>query len=166
MRFVDFCRWRSPGKVPRCSPHPVFPSGLRTDARRKIRTPYSVSVPPLRSYQMPEKIFPIPKVRSVPPAHFSGYPEIYFLNCAHWHLVFLYIASALCFSSLPCLLLIILVKFRYYAFPSVPDTVPCYGQYTTNSPHVQTFVRFVFYHFSSAQTVFHKVKKTHKRPWR
>ena len=55
---------------------------------------------------MPEKIFPIRKVRSGLPAHFSGYPGKYFLSCARWHLVFLYIASALCFSSLPCLLLL------------------------------------------------------------
>lgn len=37
-------------------------------------------------------------------------------------------------------------------FPGIPDIIPCYGQYTTNSPHMQTFVRFMFYHFSSAQT--------------
>lgn len=55
---------------------------------------------------MPERIFPIRKVRSGPPAHFSGYPGKYFLSCARWHLVFLYIASALCLSSLPCLLLL------------------------------------------------------------
>lgn len=55
---------------------------------------------------MPGRIFPIRKVRSGPPAHFSGYPGKYFLSCARWHLVFLYIASALCLSSLPCLLLL------------------------------------------------------------
>ena len=55
---------------------------------------------------MPGRIFPIRKVRSGPPAHFLGYPGKYFLSCARWHLVFLYIASALCLSSLPCLLLL------------------------------------------------------------
>ena len=38
-------------------------------------------------------------------------------------------------------------------FPWIPVTVPCYGQYTTIPFYMQTLVRFIFYHFSSAQTV-------------
>ena len=100
---------------------------------------------------MPGRIFPIRKVRSGLPAHFSGYPGKYFLSCARWHLVFLYIASALCLSSLPCLLLLY-HSHRVpglYVFHVIPVTVPCYGQYTTNS-------HFICKHlFVSYFTTFH-----------
>jgi len=104
---------------------------------------------------MPGRIFPIPESPVRTTSSFLGiFREIFFKLCSLAPRIFIY-----CFGIVSLLFAMSAFALSFsqssgtIRFPWIPVTVPCYGQYTTIPFYMQTFVRFIFYHFSSAQTV-------------
>ena len=115
MRFVDFWSMEIAGESPSMLSTSGFSICLRTDAHRRTETPYSVSVPPRRSYQMPGRFSRSGKSGQDHQLISRDIQGIFFKLCSlvtsYFYILLRHCVSPLCHV---CFCFIILTEFSEY----------------------------------------------------